>query len=74
MDIRIHPGKTIKGSINVPGDKSISHRSVMLGAIAKDITEIEGFLMGEDCLSTISCFKKMGIDIRITPEKVIVKG
>lgn len=74
MDIKINAKKTIKGSIHVPGDKSISHRSVMLGAIAKGITEIEGFLMGEDCLSTISCFKKMGIEIEVTPQKVIVKG
>ncbi|MCH5209624.1 MAG: 3-phosphoshikimate 1-carboxyvinyltransferase [Oscillospiraceae bacterium] len=62
------------GAVRVPGDKSISHRAVMLGSIADGITEITGFLMGADCLSTIDCFRKMGVDIDVSPEKVIVKG
>lgn len=62
------------GSITVPGDKSISHRAVMLGALAEGTSEIHGFLMGADCLSTISCFRDMGIQIDITNEKVIVHG
>ena len=62
------------GTVRVPGDKSISHRAVMLGSIADGVTEITGFLMGADCLSTIDCFRKMGVDIDVSPEKVIVKG
>ena len=49
-----------RGELCVPGDKSISHRGVMLGAIAGGVSEISGFLNGADCLSTISCFQKWG--------------
>lgn len=55
--------KNLKGELTVPGDKSISHRSIMLGALAKGTTEVTGFLQGADCLSSISCFQKMGIEI-----------
>ncbi|EJZ71104.1 3-phosphoshikimate 1-carboxyvinyltransferase [Lachnoanaerobaculum sp. OBRC5-5] len=64
----------IKGRLRVPGDKSISHRAVMFGAISKGITNIKGFLTGADCISTISIFKKMGIDIEINNTDVTVKG
>ena len=64
----------IKGRLRVPGDKSISHRAVMFGAISKGITNIKGFLTGADCISTISIFKKMGIDIEIKKTDVTVKG
>lgn len=63
-----------RGEITIPGDKSISHRSVMFGAIAKGTTEITNFLQGADCLSTIDCFRKMGIQIENTPEKILVHG
>ena len=53
----------LKGEVTVPGDKSISHRSVMFGSIAKGTTEIHNYLQGADCLSTISCFQKMGVEI-----------
>ncbi len=53
----------LKGEITVPGDKSISHRAVMFGALAEGLTEVEGFLPGADCLSTIDCFRRMGIFI-----------
>ena len=53
----------LRGEITVPGDKSISHRGVMFGSIAEGTTEIRGYLQGADCLSTISCFRKMGVDI-----------
>lgn len=62
------------GEITVPGDKSISHRSVMLGALANGVTEIDGFLSGADCLSTIDCFRKMGIPITIDGSHVTVHG
>ena len=55
--------RPIKGDIFVPGDKSISHRSIMFGALAQGTTEVTGFLEGADCLSTIDCFKKLGVII-----------
>ncbi|NLK74770.1 MAG: 3-phosphoshikimate 1-carboxyvinyltransferase [Clostridiales bacterium] len=66
----------LKGDINIPGDKSISHRAVMIGAIANGTTEITNFLQGADCLSTINCFRQMGIDIfnDTAAASVIVKG
>ncbi|MCI8951293.1 MAG: 3-phosphoshikimate 1-carboxyvinyltransferase [Lachnospiraceae bacterium] len=64
----------LKGEITIPGDKSISHRSIMLGSIAKGTTEITGFLPGADCLSTISCFNSMGIEIQWEGSHVLVHG
>lgn len=66
--------KPLKGEITVPGDKSISHRGVMFGAISDGITELSGFLDGADCRSTISCFKQMGIDISQNDDHVIIYG
>lgn len=62
------------GEITVPGDKSISHRAVMLGAIADGTTKITGFLKGADCLSTIDCFRAMGIEIDVTDDVITVHG
>ena len=64
----------LKGEIRVPGDKSISHRAVMFGSIAQGLTEIHNFLQGADCLSTIACFEKMGIDIENKGGQVLVHG
>lgn len=64
----------LKGQITVPGDKSISHRAVMFGSIAKGTTEIQGFLQGADCLSTISCFRQMGVEIENLGDRVLVHG
>ena len=64
----------IKGRLKVPGDKSISHRAVMFGSIAKGTTNIKGFLTGADCISTILIFKKMGIDIELDNTSVKVHG
>lgn len=64
----------LRGELSVPGDKSISHRAVMLGAVAKGTTSITNFLKGADCLSTISCFRKMGIEILESKEEILVKG
>ena len=74
MDITIRPIDKINSVITVPGDKSISHRAVMFGSIAQGDTEISGFLTGDDCMSTISCFKKLGIDIEVKGENVVVHG
>lgn len=67
-----HP--SLDGRIEVPGDKSISHRSVMFGALAEGKTTIRHFLKGEDCLSTIDCFRKLGVQIEETDEEIIVHG
>lgn len=69
-----HKVKKLRGTVRIPGDKSISHRSVMFGAIAKGRTEITGFLQGADCLSTISCFRSMGIEIINDKHTVTVNG
>ncbi len=64
---------SLKGEVTVPGDKSISHRSIMLGALAEGKTVVRGFLQGADCLSSIACFEKMGIQIENDRAKDIVK-
>ena len=74
MDTVINNSKAIKKTITIPGDKSISHRSVMLGSLANGTTHVHGFLTGEDCLSTIACFKKMGIEIELDGTDVTVHG
>lgn len=69
--MKLHTSKPLHGTITVPGDKSVSHRSVMLGALADGITHVTGFLMGEDCLSTIDCFRKMGVEIFIHADNTV---
>lgn len=66
--------KSLKGEITIPGDKSISHRGVMFGAISEGITELTGFLDGADCRSTIGCFREMGIDITQDGDHVVIHG
>lgn len=70
----LSPAKRLSGSITVPGDKSISHRSIMLGSLANGKTEITGFLKSADCLSTMNAFRAMGIDIVEEPNRIIVNG
>ena len=64
----------LRGEVNIPGDKSISHRCIMFGSIASGTTEISNFLQGADCLATINCFRRMGIEIENEEEKIIVHG
>ena len=64
----------LKGEVSIPGDKSISHRCIMFGSIAKGTTEIHNFLEGADCLATISCFRRLGIDIVENGETITVYG
>lgn len=64
----------LRGELAIPGDKSISHRSVMFGALADGLTEADNFLTGADCLSTISCFRQMGIDIGQSGTHVLIRG
>ena len=66
--------KGLRGEITVPGDKSISHRAVMFGSISNGLTEVTNFLQGADCLSTISCFQKLGIEIQNTKDRILIKG
>lgn len=66
MKMAITPARRLVGEIRVPGDKSISHRAVMLGSIAQGDTYITNFLMSDDCMSTIRAFQHMGVPIQIT--------
>ncbi|WP_110685287.1 bifunctional prephenate dehydrogenase/3-phosphoshikimate 1-carboxyvinyltransferase [Salinicola aestuarinus] len=63
VQYRVSPGGSVAGRIRVPGDKSISHRSIMLGALADGVTEVKGFLEGEDSLATLQAFRDMGVAI-----------
>lgn len=72
--MKIETANRLRGTVTVPGDKSISHRAVMFGSIARGTTEITNFLQGADCLATIDCFRQMGVDIENRPDKIIVHG
>ncbi|MBM7623835.1 3-phosphoshikimate 1-carboxyvinyltransferase [Sporohalobacter salinus] len=75
MELKIKPKDKLEGRIKVPGDKSISHRSVMLGSLAEGRTEVTGFLTGEDCLNTARAFQKMGVKIEgLGSEEMIIHG
>ncbi|PHO06767.1 3-phosphoshikimate 1-carboxyvinyltransferase [Thermoanaerobacterium thermosaccharolyticum] len=74
MDIEITKKRNVKGVVNVPGDKSISHRAIMFASIAEGDTIIEGFLKSDDCFSTINCMRKLGVNINIVKDDVYVKG
>ena len=71
---QITPVTNLQGEIDIPGDKSISHRSIMFGSIAQGTTEVTHFLEGADCLSTIDCFRKMGIEIEKKDKRILVRG
>ena len=75
MKFEVQPGGKLTGTIRVPGDKSISHRSIMLGSLAEGMTEITGFLEGDDSIATLNAFRAMGVNIE-GPEKsrVIIHG
>ncbi len=71
----VTPTKSLRGEISVPGDKSISHRSIMFGSLAEGTTCVSGFLMGEDNLSTWQAFEAMGVNIRQTgPDALEIEG
>ncbi|WP_430353153.1 3-phosphoshikimate 1-carboxyvinyltransferase [Viridibacillus arvi] len=65
---------TLRGKITVPGDKSVSHRSIMFGGIAKGRTTVSGFLLGDDCLNTIACFRKLGVQIELDGTNVVIES
>src|SRR5438128_2625936 len=65
------PVRSIQGKISVPGDKSMSHRAIILGSIAQGTTIINGFLFGEDCLATLKAFRAMGVKIEESSEQQV---
>ena len=71
---KILPIKKICGEIKIPGDKSISHRAIMISSLGSSPVEIENFLFGADCLSTVECMKKFGVKIEIVGDKIFVTG
>ncbi len=75
VDRTLHPARTLRGEILTPGDKSISHRSIMFGSLAEGTTRVSGFLTGEDNFSTLKAFQAMGIEIRQTgPTQLEIEG
>ena len=74
MNMNIIKSSGLRGELAIPGDKSISHRAIMFGALADGTTEITNFLQGADCLSTISCFQAMGVDIDNRSDRVLIHG
>ena len=75
MDFVVQPGGSLHGEARVPGDKSISHRSIMLGAIAEGVTRVSGFLEGDDALATLAAFRAMGVGIDRPGEgQVVIEG
>lgn len=70
----INKAARLRGEVSIPGDKSISHRGIMLGSLAEGTTRITNFLQGADCLSTIACFQKMGISIDNRGDEILVHG
>ena len=75
MDLAVKPAKFLRGEVEVPGDKSISHRALMIGAIAEGETIVENFLEGEDCLATLACLRALGVGIeKIAPKRIRISG
>jgi len=74
MREQIRPARRIRGFMRVPGDKSISHRYAMLGAIASGVTRIRNYSTGADCWSTLECLRALGVPIESTNEEVIIHG
>lgn len=74
MDFEVNPSEKLHGEWVVPGDKSISHRALLFGAIAQGHTEIDGFLFGEDCLATLRALQELGVSFTTRAEKITVEG
>ena len=74
MNFRVKKGKGVKGEITIPGDKSISHRSIMCASLAEGKSKIYGFLEGEDCLATKLAFQDMGINFETNNDEIVVHG
>ncbi|MDI6816740.1 MAG: 3-phosphoshikimate 1-carboxyvinyltransferase [Actinomycetota bacterium] len=75
MELTVKKAHNLKGTIQVPGDKSISHRSIMFGALAESVTHVTGFLAADDCISTMHCFEALGVEIeRLSETELKVHG
>ena len=74
MDLIVEPGRALKGEIQVPGDKSISHRAIMCASLASGVSTISGFLESEDCLATLKAFQSLGINIDRNRSLIKVQG
>ena len=72
--LTIHPGRPLKGTTSVPGDKSLTHRAIILTALAEGTSTIAGYCRGEDCLNTMRAFQTLGIPITETPTELTVCG
>lgn len=74
VSLSSHPARALRGEIAVPGDKSISHRSIMLGSIARGVTTVSGFLRGEDNIATLDAFRAMGVQVHDDGETLRIEG
>ena len=74
MNLIVKPGQALKGKVMIPGDKSISHRSIMCAALAEGNSVIRGFLKGDDCLATLNAFSKMGVNVDHHDDEIVVHG
>ena len=74
MIIIIAPPEKFSGELNIPGDKSITHRAAMLGALARGVTEVRGYLDAEDCRSTFSCLQSLGVKINASGRRLLIEG
>ena len=74
MNLTVKPGQALKGKVMIPGDKSISHRSIMCAALAEGNSVIRGFLKGDDCLATLNAFSKMGVNVDHHDDEIVVHG
>ncbi|HEV2438454.1 MAG TPA: 3-phosphoshikimate 1-carboxyvinyltransferase [bacterium] len=74
MSIVVAPGRALRGDVRVPGDKSISHRAVLLGALARGTTPVDGFLRAEDCLATVRCVRALGVEVDDDGDRLTVHG
>ena len=75
MELKVRAVSNLKGTIRVPGDKSISHRSIMFGALAEGVTHVTGFLAADDCISTMHCFEALGVEIeRLSESELKIHG
>jgi 3-phosphoshikimate 1-carboxyvinyltransferase len=72
--VLIHPAKSVSGSVRLPGDKSISHRYAMLGAIAEGTTHLENFSTGADCASTLGCLRSLGVQLERNGSSIVIQG
>jgi 3-phosphoshikimate 1-carboxyvinyltransferase len=74
MDLTIYPAAPLRGRVRVPGDKSISHRAAIIGALASGETRVRGFLQADDCLRTVDCLRALGVRIEDSGRELTIQG